>query len=80
MLKQCLEVFDSYPSDVSAYTEIIIDTAAFAVEAVVGGGGYGDSVHDALLNHWDLTEAQLPHLEWGPGLKGPGPLLQERSW
>lgn len=79
MLRQCLETFDACPTSVSAYTELVVDLDAdFAFEAVVGGGGY--AMHQLLLKHYGLHPFQLPILEWGPGLKGAGPLFVTPSW
>ena len=75
MFKECLEAFDSYSTDVSAYTEVVVDlSVGFAFEAVVGHGS--SAVHQAILKHFGLNERQLPLLSFGPGLKGEGPLLQ----
>ena len=73
MLKDMLEVFDAYPTDVSAYTEVVIEVGEgrHAIVAVIGSS----DVHRSLLQHFGLNSAQLPLLRWGPGLKGPGPLF-----
>ena len=73
MLKDMLEVFDAYPTDVSAYTDVVIEVGEgrHAIEAVIGSY----DVHRSLLQHFGLNSAQLPLLRWGPGLKGPGPLF-----
>ena len=75
MFKDCLAVFDNYTTEVTAYTEVVVDLKAFAVEAVVGTSEAAHYVHRALLAQFNLTEQQLPILEFGPGLKGSGPLL-----
>ena len=76
MFEQCLQVYDACSTDVSAYTEVVVDVSdesAYAVEAVVGYGA--DEVHQNLLSHFGLNERQCPRLLFGPGLKGKGPLF-----
>ena len=78
MLQQCLEVFDAYDTQVSAYTEVVVDvssTTAYAIDAVVGIGGV--DAHRALLQRWGLNERQVPLLVFGPGLKGDGMLFED---
>ena len=80
MFKQCLEVFDGCSTDVSAYTEIVVDVssdAAFAIDAIIGQGGVGEEAHRNLLDHFGLNERQLPRLLLGPGLKGQGDLFTD---
>ena len=73
MFARMLEVFEGCDTDTSAYTEVVVSlTDEFAFEAVVGDGY---SVQNALLEHWGLSREQLPLLQWGPGLKGKGPLF-----
>lgn len=57
-----------------AYVEIVIsnEPATFAIEAIVGGGDAGAQVHRNVLEHFGLNENQLPHLNWGYGLKELG--------
>lgn len=57
------------------YTEIVVDTSHFAIEAVIGrhNGGYG--AQQSIKNTFGLSEAQLPLLDFGPGLKTRGPLF-----
>jgi len=84
MLKAMLQVFEDSPVELSAYTEMVISTAAgeFAIEAVVCDqlcnyfrGPNDDETHAGLLSHFGLDDRQLPLLRWGPGLKGHGPLF-----
>jgi len=75
MMLECLQVFDAATVDESAYTEIVVDTSHFAIEAVIGrhNGGYG--AQQSIKNTFGLSEAQLPLLDFGPGLKTRGPLF-----
>jgi hypothetical protein len=78
MLSECLDVFDAVSTDVSAYTEMVIDAGdnAFAIEAIVGDGGDAAEAHARLLARFGLNERQCPRLAFGSGLKdSSGPLF-----
>jgi len=87
MLADCLAVFDNATVDESAYTEMVVSNAGpqHVIEAVVyppgknRGNGVPEALHASLLAHFGLTANQLPLLEFGPGLKGPGPLFKD-AW
>lgn len=82
MLQQCLRIFNNATVEESAYTEMVVSTNHFAIEAVVQapgkrGSGGAEGLQASLLRHFGLNERQLPLLSFGPGLKGPGPLFYD---
>ena len=64
-------------------TEVVVSTDDHVIEAVIHpgkrGNGVPEAVHAGLLQHFGLNANQLPLLQFGPGLKGPGPLFYD-AW
>lgn len=82
MTERMLQIFDAASPEESSYTELVFGTTTevgVAFEAVVGVGKEAEVTQQMIMIHFGLNERQLPLLQFGPGLKGEGPLFVQNG-